>query len=96
MKDLKILKFNSNPIQIIITSEPYVIFTDFLGYQPVINVKKAIEGDVEEFLVYISAKSFSRSLKTFVDSNDYKFKGLELTIYKESDERMSKYIVEEL
>ena len=36
------LKFDSEQKQIIFTSEPYVIYSEYLGYQPVINAKLAI------------------------------------------------------
>tara|TARA_X000000950_G_scaffold266160_1_gene341334 strand:- start:3747 stop:4034 length:288 start_codon:yes stop_codon:yes gene_type:complete len=88
------LKFDSEQKQIIFTSEPYVIYSEYLGYQPVINAKLDFED--KEYLVYLSAKSLSRQLEPIVQKNGNKFTGIELVIFKESDDRRSKYVVEEI
>ncbi len=88
------LKFDSNQKQIVFTSEPYVIYSEYLGYQPVINAK--VDFEEIEYLIYLSAKSLSRQLEPIVKKNGNKFTGIELIIFKESDDRRSKYIVEEL
>ena len=88
------LKFDSSQKQITFTSEPYVIYTEFLGYQPVINARLDFEN--KEYIVYLSAKSLARQLEPIIRKNDNKFTGIELIIFKDGDEKMSKYIVEEL
>ena len=88
------LKFDSNQKQIVFTSEPYVIYSEYLAYQPVINAK--VDFEEIEYLIYLSAKSLSRQLEPIVKKNGNKFTGIELIIFKESDDRRSKYIVEEL
>ena len=85
------LKIDIEPRYLLITSEPYVVFT-MRGYAPVLNVFEKKTG--REYRIFISAKSLSDKLEKLLLGNGEKFVGLEFWIRKESDDKFSKYLLE--
>jgi len=85
------IKVTVDPIDLEVVSEPYAHMT-FRGYAPVIDV--SVGGTT--YMLYISSKSISVALDPLVKENGDKFLGLKLRVKKESDEKMSAYLVEKL
>tara|TARA_B100002003_G_C13677689_1_gene342596 strand:- start:55 stop:336 length:282 start_codon:yes stop_codon:yes gene_type:complete len=92
MEIKKTIKFSTDPLHILFTSEPYVIHTRF-GFQAVIDAKNALND--EEGIVFLSPSSLANRLNEIIKKRDNKFKDLELIIFKESEEQKAKYVVEE-
>jgi hypothetical protein len=91
MTEEKII-IGTEPIKLLITSEPRVIYTR-RGYQAVVSVfhkKKRREG-----YIFLSASSLANTLESLRNENDGKMSGLEFWIRKKSAEKMSPYIIEE-
>jgi hypothetical protein len=86
------LRIDIEPKRLLITSEPYVIYTA-RGYQPVVDVVEL--RSKREYYVFISAKSISQKLEALRHENAGKLAGLEIWIRKESSEKMAGYLVEE-
>lgn len=80
------------PRRLLVTSEPYVIYTA-RGYQPVVNVLE--RRTKREFYLFIAAKSLSNPLESLRKQNDGKTTGLEFWLHKEGAEKRSSYILEE-
>ena len=74
-----------------ITSEPYVLY-ERMGFTPVVDVEDMHSGEIGYLI--ISALSLSESLKAIADAKNCLFKGLTISIQKESSARVSKYILE--
>lgn len=93
-KDIKFHKFSTEPIFLLITSEPKVIFTRY-GYAPVVEAK-VIDTENEELgLLNLSPASLARQIYKLVENNDNKFLNLEIYIQKESEDKQSPYVVKE-
>ncbi len=90
--DLNAFKVDIEPRKVIITSEPYIIFTA-RGYQPVVKVYDSKAR--REYFMYISAASLARPLEILRNENSGNFVGLEFWISKESSDRTAKYVIEE-
>ena len=90
MKDQ--LKIDTEPKRLMVTSEPYVVYTR-RGFQPVIDVIDVKRR--KEYFIYISARSIADALQNMKLDNGDQFVGVEFWIRKESDERMSPYVVED-
>lgn len=86
------LKLNTEPRRLLITSEPYVVFSSF-GYQAAVDVYE--KKTKRHWSIYIGAVSFSKSLRTLATANSGSAIGLEFWIRKASEERNSKYLVSE-
>lgn len=86
------LKIDTEPKHLLVTSEPYVIFSR-LGYSAVINVLE--RRSRKEYFIYISPKSLACALEALRNSNNGKTTGLEFWLRKESDERTAGYILED-
>ncbi|WP_155999735.1 hypothetical protein [Thioalkalivibrio sulfidiphilus] len=86
------LKIDIEPKRIIITSEPYVMYTK-RGYQAVVDVIES--RSKRDYFIYISARSLSDRLEELRLMNNNKLHGLEIWVRKESAEKMAGYIVEE-
>ena len=87
------LKVGTDWIGIEVVSEPTVLLT-FRGYAPVLLVK-VLKSGLKKHL-YISAKSMAGPLEELRGRHGGNFTGLRLRLRKENDERMSKYIIEEM
>ena len=87
------LRVGTNWIGIEVVSEPTVLLT-FRGYAPVLLVK-VLQSGLEKQL-YIGAKSIAEPLEEIRNRHGGNFTGLRLRIRKESDEQMSKYVVENM
>ncbi len=86
------LKVDVEPLRLLVTSEPYVVYT-VRGYQPVVNVIE--RKSRREYFLYISAQSISRSLEQLKVENGDRMLGLEFWLRKEGPEKTSKYVLEE-
>ncbi len=87
------LKIDIEPVRLQIISEPYIVFGRF-GYQIAFNVW--LSKKKRESILLSSAISLSSGIEQLMkasDSNSYI--GLEFWVQKESDNKMSKYIVSE-
>ena len=86
------LKVDTEPRHLLVTSEPYVIFTGtiFLPAVTVYEKKKK-----KEWLLYIGAKSFSQPLFQLMSENMDTAIGLEFWIRKENDSKYAKYVLEQ-
>lgn len=85
------LKIGREPIKLLATSEPYVLFSK-MGYSPIINVMSV--KDKREYFIYISAKSIAIPLEQKRTENNNIFTGLEFWIYRDGDKKISPYVVE--
>ena len=92
MSTLEALKFDIEPKRILISSEPYVIYT-VRGYQAVVDIIEMKRK--KEYLMYIGSASLAKPLELLIRENNNKATGLELWIRKETPEKTSKYIIEE-
>jgi hypothetical protein len=86
------LKVDIEPRRILITSEPFVLYTPF-GYQPVIEVLEL--KTKRTYLLFIAARSLSKPLEQFRVENDGNMTGVEVWIRKEGTDKKSPYIVED-
>lgn len=85
------LEVTVDPVIFEIVSEPYVVLT-YRGYAPVVDVM--VREESEPRVMYISASSLSHGIEEQREKNNGKFKGINLRVRKESNERFAKYIVE--
>jgi hypothetical protein len=90
-KQRQILKITSEAVIVTIVSEPYVILT-YRGYEPVVDVK--VKGKDENYVMFISSQSLSRALEELRVRNNGNFKGINIRVRKESDDKFAKYIVD--
>jgi hypothetical protein len=86
------LKIDIEPRRILITSEPFVLYTPF-GYQPVVEVLEV--KTKRTYLLSIAARSLSQPLEQFRIENNGYMTGVEVWIRKKSTDRKSPYIVED-
>ena len=87
------LKAGTGWIEVEVVAEADVILT-FKGYAPVLEVKVIKSGLVKH--LYIGAKSLATALEEMRRHNKNKFLGLRFRFKKESEEKMSPYIVEKI
>ena len=80
-------------IEVEAVSEADVLLT-FKGYAPILPVRVIKSGLVK--YLFISAKSLSTALEEMRKKNKNKFVGLRFRLRKESEEKMSPYIVEKI
>jgi len=85
------LKVTPDPVEVEITSEPYVVMT-MRGYAPVVDVKAG--GGVG--VLFIGSKSLSEPLDQEVRKREGRFGGIRMRLRKESADQMAKYVVEVL
>lgn len=90
--DLDALKFDVEPRKLLVTSEPFVVFTA-RGYQAAVSVME--RKSRREYLLYIGAISLAQKLRQLQTENGDKLLGLEFWLRKEGPEKKSKYILEE-
>jgi hypothetical protein len=90
IEDMPQLRVSTSPRLVVIKSEPFVVATR-RGYQAAVLVEEVQEG--KEYLLYVSAVSLTEPLEKFRKARGF-LSGCELLIRKESDDRMSKYLVE--
>ncbi len=83
------LKVGKDWIAVELVSEPYVVMS-IRGYAPVVDV----QGPDAKQILFISSKSISQGLEPLVQANGGKFTGLKVRLRKETDDRMSPYVVE--
>ena len=92
IESLTTLRVGTSPSIVTVCDGPYVIYTDF-GYIPVLHVK--VDKSGVDYILPIAARSLAKAIKPLSDANS-SFKGLRLSIRKESEEKTSKYIVSAL
>ncbi len=85
------LRVTSEAVLVEITSEPYVIYTS-RGYAPVVDIINSMTQ--ESHVLFIGSRSLSQRLAALQAENGNKLTGLEFWIRKESDDKMSPYLVE--
>ena len=90
---LSSLKAGTGWIEVEAVAEADVVLT-FRGYAPVLQVKVIKSGLVKQ--LYIGAKTLATVLEEMRKRNKNKFRGIRFRFRKESEEKMSSYIVEEL
>jgi hypothetical protein len=90
--ELSALKIDVEPKRLLITSEPYVIFTA-RGYAAVVNVLE--QRTKREFYLYIGAQSLSKPLEQFTRENSGRMLGLEFWIRKKDAAKLSPYVIED-
>jgi hypothetical protein len=88
-----ILKVTTDPVRVEVIAEPTVNMTR-RGFAPVLPVR--IIGSEQEYYLYISAMSISREVDDRRAKNGGKFVGLRFSVKKESEERISPYIIEDI
>ena len=88
----EILKIDMEPMNIQVTSEPYIICNNF-GYVPVIDVW--VKKRKRAFTIYLSASSLGKGIETIRKQNGCEFIGLEVWIRKEGAAKTAKYLVTE-
>ena len=86
------LKIDIEPIKLMLTSNPYVVFSK-RGYQVVIDVMDLKKK--RQHFIYISSFSLSQQIENLRLENGGAFIGIEFWIWKAGPEKFSKYIVEE-
>ncbi len=85
------LKIDIEPIRLQILTEPYIVFGRF-GYQVAFDVWLAKKK--REYILLAGAKSLSEGIEQLMEISDLNsYIGLEFWVQKESDNRMSKYLV---
>lgn len=87
------LKAGTGWIEVEAVAEADVALT-FRGYAPVLQVKVIKSGLVKH--LYIGAKSLATALEEMRKGNRNKFIGVRFRFKKESEEKMSQYIVEKI
>lgn len=87
------IKIDAEPRCLQVISEPYVIYTR-RGYQPALDVYE--RKTRKQYVLYIAARSLTEKLEILRRENAGRFNGLEFWIRKESYEKTSPYIVEEI
>lgn len=86
------LKIDTEPKRLLITSEPYAVYSVF-GYTVAVDVLEMRSR--RNYFIYISPKSISVAIEELRKGNNGKTTGLEFWLRKESEERSSQYILEE-
>lgn len=66
----------------------------FRGYIPIVLVKAQHQKRIK--MLYISASSLSKKLEELREKNNGNFIGLKFRLCKESEDKMAKYLLEEL
>jgi len=90
--NISALKIDIEPKRLLITSEPYVIFT-VRGYQAAVNV---IERKTRrEYFIYLSAQSLAVALQKMQEENSGKMLGLEFWVRRKDSTKFSGYVIEE-
>jgi hypothetical protein len=89
---IPVLKIDVEPKQLLITSEPYVLFTG-RGYQAVVNVIE--RKSRREYFIYLGAQSLADALEKMRMVNSEKMVGLEFWIRKKDSSKFAGYVVEE-
>ena len=92
-ESLSSLKAGTGWIEVEVVAEADVMLT-FKGYAPFLQVKVIKSGLVK--ILYIGAKSLATALEEMRRDNKSKFLGLKFRFKKESEEKMSSYIVEKI
>lgn len=87
------LKAGTGWIEVEAVSEAEVILT-FKGYAPVLQVKVIKSGLVKH--IFIGSKSLATALEEMRKNNKGEFLGLRFRFKKESEDKMSPYIVEKI
>lgn len=90
--DINVLKIDIEPKRLLITSEPYVVYTS-RGYQAAINVIE--RKSRKEYFIYIGAQSLADVLERLREENFGKMLGLEFWIRKKDSSKFAGYVVEE-
>jgi len=86
------VKIDVEPRRFLALSEPYVCYSYF-GYTAALLVFE--KKTRREYEMLIGSKSLSDGLKRLVECNGEKFTGIDFWVWKESNDRRAKYIVEE-
>lgn len=86
------LKIDTEPRRLLVTSEPYVIYTRW-GYQAVVDVFE--RRTKREYYIYLSPRSLALALETLRQENDGKTAGLEFWLRKRSEDKKSDYLLED-
>ena len=92
MEKLPAVKIGTERVKIRLLAEVDVVMT-FKGYAPVVRCR--VEGEDQEQMLYISAKSLAQHLERMRGLNGGHFTGLEFFLRKESNEKLAQYIVED-
>lgn len=90
--DREQLKIDIEPLRVLITSEPYVIYT-VRGYQAVVDVFE--KRKKREYYMFVTARSIADPIENLRVSNSGRLTGIEVWIRKSGSEKTAKYIVEE-
>ena len=93
MEKLQAVKIGTEKKKITVTSEVDVVMT-FKGYAPVVRCR--VEGDENEQMLYISAKSLANNLEKMRKGNGDHFLGLEFYLSKESNEKLAQYVGDQI
>jgi hypothetical protein len=86
------LKIDIEPIRLLFTSEPYVVFTK-RGYQAAANVFD--QKRRTEHFIYLGAQSLAEQLEVLRAHNEGRLRGIEVWIRKKDPTKFAKYYVEE-
>jgi hypothetical protein len=92
IEKLSVLKIDVEPKQLLIASEPYVLFTN-RGYQAVVNVIE--RKSRREFFIYLGAQSLADTLEKMRLINSGKMLGLEFWVRKKDSSKFAGYVIEE-
>jgi hypothetical protein len=92
VSDKSQLKIELEPKRIMVTSEPYVVFT-VRGYQAVVDVLET--RTKHEYYLFVSARSLAEPLEKLKEGNNGRLTGLEFWIWKDGPEKSARYVVEE-
>jgi len=85
------LKIDVEPMRLQFITEPYIVFGRF-GYQAAFNVWLAKKK--REYILLVGASSLSAGIEQLMKASDLNsYIGLEFWVQKESDNKMSKYVV---
>ncbi len=85
------LKFDREPKKVLFVSEPYALYTT-RGYQVVADIV-TVKGK-KEYYIFLGAKSLADNIITLISDNNNCLTGLEVWIYKCSDDKYAEYKVE--
>lgn len=86
------LRISTEAVNFTITTEPFVIPT-YRGYAPAINV--SVRGESGERILFISSRSLTEIIEKAREKNNGAFKGMTLTLKKESSDRFARFVAEE-
>ena len=93
VETLVTLKIGTGWIGVTVVSEAEVVLS-FKGYAPVLKVEVIQSGLIKQ--LFIGSKSLATSLEGMRQKNGGRFIGLKFRLKKESDEKMSPYVLEAL